>query len=83
MIFVETLVFPETGKQNPANLTQTTLMIHNSAILALRNIESEKYEVILKPEYLSTIQSQVFGHGARIKIITALIKKDQIQQVGQ
>ena len=81
MTFIETNIHPESGKQNPADLSQTTMMIHISAILALKNAGSNKYEVILKPEYLSTIQSQVFGHGARIKTITALITKELLQKV--
>lgn len=79
MAFMEVTLNPETDVQNPAGFKETKLFIHISAILALLYKGEDYYEVILKPEYLSTIQAQVFGLGARIKNIEAVISQERLE----
>jgi hypothetical protein len=79
MSFIEVTIIPEAAAQNPAGVKETKLMVHDSAILALLPKDGKNYEVILKPEYLSTIQAQVFGLGARIKNIMAVIKNETLR----
>ena len=76
---MEVTLNPETDVQNPAGIKETKLLIHISAILALLYKGEDYYEVILKPEYLSTIQAQVFGLGARIKNIEAVISQERLE----